>query len=111
MMKSIFTAAAFALIAAPSLAQDPAQSEPTIIATDAQTVTAKVKGMVCDFCAQAVTKVFGKRDEVAAVEVDLDTGEILLTMEQGKTLDDETVEKLVRKSGYSLVSIERAGGA
>ena len=46
-------------------------------ATSAQTmVTAKVNGMVCDFCARAVTKVFGKEAAVENVHVDLDKGEI-----------------------------------
>jgi len=113
MMKSIFTTAAFALIAAPSFAQsaEPVEACAQRSASQVHVITAKVKGMVCDFCAQAVTKVFGKRDEVDDVTVDLDEGTIILTTRGCLTLDDETVEKLVRKSGYSLVSIDRAGGA
>lgn len=70
-------------------------------------ITAKVNGMVCDFCARAVTKVFGKQDAVENVHVDLDKGEIHVTLKAGADLSDETVADLVKKSGYDLVSIER----
>lgn len=70
-------------------------------------VTAKVKGMVCDFCARAVTKVFGKNDAVENVHVDLDSQEIHVTLKAGGELSDETVEDLVKKSGYTFVSVER----
>jgi len=90
---------------------------PTVIAQEATTtetsiasqtmVTAKVNGMVCDFCARAVTKVFGKEDAVESVHVDLDSGEIHVTLKSGAELSDERVAALVKKSGYDLVSIDR----
>ena len=70
-------------------------------------VTAKVNGMVCDFCARAVTKVFGKEDTVENVHVDLDNGEIHVTLKSGADMSDAEVEKLVKKSGYDLVSVGR----
>ncbi len=77
-------------------------------AVAAQTlVTAKVNGMVCDFCARAVTKVFGKEAAVENVHVDLDKGEIHVTLKSGAELSDERVASLVKKSGYDLVSIAR----
>ena len=80
-------------------------------ATSAQTVIAKVNGLVCDFCAQAVRKVFKKQDAVESVKVDLDNGQIILGLKEGASMDDETIGKLIRKSGYSLVSIDRGDGA
>ena len=68
-MKSIklALAATTLAIAAPIAA---AQDSPAETAISAQTmVTAKVNGMVCDFCARAVTKVFGKQDAVEGVAV------------------------------------------
>jgi copper chaperone CopZ len=91
------------MVVEPNADADPAAS--------AQTVTAKVNGLVCDFCAQAVRKVFKKQEAVESVNVDLDTGEIVLGLKAGATLDDETIGKLIRKSGYSLVSIDRGEGA
>lgn len=80
-------------------------------AASAQTVTAKVNGLVCDFCAQAVRKVFKKQEAVESVKVDLDNGKIVLGLKAGADMDDETIGKLIRKSGYSLVSIDRGDGA
>lgn len=92
-------------------------SAPAVIADDvevaitetvaAETIVANVNGMVCDFCAQAVNKVFKKEEAVEAVDVSLDDGTITITCKPGETLDDARVEKLVKKSGYALVSIDR----
>lgn len=89
---------------APAMMADEAKTETAAAQT---MVTAKVKGMVCDFCARAVTKVFGKNDAVENVHVDLDTQEIHVTLKAGGELTDETVGDLVKKSGYTLVSIDR----
>ena len=70
-------------------------------------INVKVHGLVCDFCARAVTKVFGKQDAVENVHVDLDNGEIHVTLKPGADLSDEKVADLVKKSGYDLVSIGR----
>ena len=84
-----------------------AQSDAVPASETGETVVAKVNGMVCDFCAQAVTKVFGREDAVESVDVDLDNGQIKVAMKPGKTLDDAKIESLVRKSGYALVAVER----
>jgi len=127
LMKPAFASLAFCLLAAPVLADETMDhsymqhsahadtvAEPNTDAdpaASAQTVTAKVNGLVCDFCAQAVRKVFKKQDAVESVNVDLDNGEIVLGLKAGATMDDQTIEKLIRKSGYSLVSIDRGGDA
>jgi len=127
LIKTAFASVTLSLLAAPAMAEHHMEhskmdhsahadmvAEPNTDAdpaTSAQTVTAKVNGLVCDFCAQAVRKVFKKQDAVESVNVDLDSGEIVLGLKAGATLDDETIGKLIRKSGYSLVSIDRGEGA
>ena len=105
----LFSIAAMAItfsIAAPvALADQTAQTEANAAAQTM--VTAKVNGMVCDFCARAVTKVFGKEEAVDNVHVDLDNGEIHVTLKAGAELSDDRVGELVKKSGYDLVSVER----
>lgn len=108
MMKSIFTAAALVLFSSPVMAQQDGGAEVAETVQTSEVITANVNGMVCDFCARAVSKVFGKRDEVASVDVDLDEGQIIVTMAVGQTLDDETVKELIKKSGYAFVSLERS---
>ncbi|MEQ8404537.1 MAG: heavy-metal-associated domain-containing protein [Oceanicaulis sp.] len=74
-------------------------------------VVAEVNGMVCDFCATAMTKTFGRRDEVGAVHVDLDTKTLQLVIREGRTLDDAAIADLVTRSGYETVAIRRGTGA
>ena len=107
-MKQISIAAMTAAIifASPiTFAEETAESETAAVADTM--ITAKVNGMVCDFCARAVTKVFGKEDAVENVHVDLDSGEIHVTLKSGAELSDDRVAELVKKSGYDLVSVER----
>jgi len=75
------------------------------------TIVAKVNGLVCDFCAQALKKVFKKEEAVASLNVDLDSGEVRIGLKAGQNLSNERVAKLIRKSGYSLVETNREGGA
>ena len=77
------------------------------VAAGGEPVVAKVLGAVCDFCATAMNKTLGKRDEVAAVYVDLDAKTLNLVLEPGATMDDETLRKAVKKSGYKVDSIAR----
>lgn len=65
----------------------------------------KVNGMVCDFCAQSIKKMFGKEDAVEGVFVDLDNGEIIVDYKEGQTISDEKLTKLVVDSGYSVTEI------
>lgn len=132
LIKPAFASIAFCLLAVPALADEtmdhskmdhskmnhsahanvPVDTDTdTDMPASVQIVTAKVNGLVCDFCAQAVRKVFKKQDAVESVNVDLDNGEIVLGLKAGATMDDQTIEKLIRKSGYSLVSIDRIGDA
>ena len=103
-MKIILSAIAVACVSPVAFAQ----AEPAEMAQgDATMVTAHVKGMVCDFCARSVSKVFNKHDAVEKVHVDLDSGEIHVGLKPGASLSDEEVKTMVEKSGYSLTSVER----
>ena len=70
-------------------------------------VNVEVNEMVCDFCARALEKVFSKKQEVAAIDVDLDNGKISINFNDGANLEDSTIQKLVTNSGYDVVKINR----
>lgn len=108
MKTPLIMAAAVLALATPAVT---AQTPSTEI-TDARSaaLTVNVKGMVCDFCARAVGKVFGKNDAVREVHVDLDNGEIHVSLNPGMTLSDDEIETLVKKSGYAMISVERDQG-
>lgn len=104
-LKTLALAAALSLAAAPALA---APEAPAVTAqAKGEFVTAHVNGLVCDFCAQAIQKVFKKEAAVKGVHVDLGKGEVHISMNPGQTLDDATIEKLIRNSGYALTGIDR----
>ncbi len=70
-------------------------------------VDVKINGLVCDFCAQAMEKVFGKQDEVADISVDLDTKIVTINMKDGQNMDDDFITKLITDSGYNVEEIMR----
>lgn len=72
-----------------------------------ETINANVFGLVCDFCAQAIEKVFMKRDEVSGINVDLAGGLVTIYTKKDETIDDTDIEKLIVDAGYNVESINR----
>lgn len=70
-------------------------------------VVADVLGVVCDFCAVAMNKIFGKQEEVAAVYVDLDTKALNLVFKPGAYLDDDAIAALAVQAGYRIAAVHR----
>ncbi len=68
---------------------------------------ADVLGGRCDFCALAMNKIFGKREEVAAIYVDLDTKALSLVLEPGASLSDQTIAELAIQAGYRIADVRR----
>lgn len=79
------------------------------IAAGGTPVVVEVLGAVCDFCAKAMNKSFGRRDDVAAVYVDLDEKTLNLVLAPGASMDDDEIRKVVKKSGYKAKDIFREG--
>lgn len=83
----------------------------TAVPATAQTVsddiTVKVYGLVCDFCAQAIEKVFMKQEAVEGITVDLDNFLVTIDLKDGQTIDDDTVTRLITDSGYTVNEIIR----
>ena len=74
----------------------------------ADTIHAKVNGMVCGFCATGIEKTFKAQPQVKTVNVDLDMKLVTVAMKDGQTIDDARLKKLIGNAGYSVVSIERS---
>ena len=71
------------------------------------TIAVQINGLVCDFCARALEKVFGKRDEVSGIDVNLDTKMVTIGFKKDTDIDDATITKLIVDSGYNVVKIMR----
>jgi len=66
-----------------------------------------VNGMVCDFCARAIEKVFGQQEAVSSVDVNLDDKFIAIEFSEDQTLSDEKITELVTHAGYDVRQIRR----
>ena len=64
-------------------------------------------GMVCDFCAQAIEKVFMKREEVQGINVDLNNQRVVLYLKKNEIIEDNEIIKLFEESGYGVEKINR----
>jgi copper chaperone CopZ len=84
----------------------PAPSPATALAAG-ETVTMEVKGLVCDFCARSLEKVFLKKAKAQTVKVDLDHGLVTVVMARAGALSDAQAKKLITDSGFNLVKITR----
>lgn len=80
-------------------------SAPSFAAHSGGTVYADVNGLVCDFCARALEKLFGKEDAVESISVDLDEKVVTIHFNEGQSLSDERVTKLVTDAGYNVQAI------
>jgi len=70
-------------------------------------ITVNAFGLVCDFCATAIEKVFMRKDEVSGLNVSLAKHKIIIALKNGSSLADAEIEKLITDSGYNVKSIDR----
>ena len=78
----------------------------------AKTIKIGVEGMVCDFCAQSIQKVFLKQAGVEKVDVNLDIGKVTVKMadvfkDDEDGISDERIKQLFLDAGYDVSKIER----
>lgn len=66
------------------------------------TETYRVQGMTCDHCVSSVKGEINKLAGVTAVDIDLSTGDVVVTSES--ELDREALKAAVDEAGYELTS-------
>ena len=76
-------------------------------AQKSQTVYVGVDGMVCDFCAQSLKKVFRKQAAVKDVQISLEKKRVTLFLKPHQTIADKTIRRLVTDAGYAVSKIDR----
>ena len=77
-----------------------------------KTIKIGVEGMVCDFCAQSIEKVFLKQPGVEKVDVNLEVGKVTVKMadvfqDDEDGISDERIKQLFLDAGYDVSKIER----
>ena len=78
----------------------------------AKIIKVEVEGLVCDFCAQSIEKVFMKQPGVQVVYVNLDRGDVHIKMadvfeDEEDGISDVRIKKLFSESGYNVTNITR----
>lgn len=63
-------------------------------------VHVNVKGMVCAFCAQGLTKTFKQQPEVENVTVSLEKKFVHLVLKKGQAMDSDKIVNLIKEAGY-----------
>ncbi len=66
----------------------------------------RVDGLSCPFCAYGIEKKLGAIEGVQSVETNLKDGVVIVTMQDGATLDEAMAKKAVKEAGFSLRKLE-----
>jgi copper ion binding protein len=69
--------------------------------SDSEQHTYNVTGMTCQHCVAAVSEKVGELPGVSSVEVDLDSGDVVVG---GSDVDGEAVRGAVVAAGYSIAA-------
>lgn len=77
----------------------------TTTAFAAEKVEITVKGMVCSFCSQGITKKFNE-EKVKSVNVDLGKHLVTLELNEGQKISNEKITQILTDSGYGVEKIE-----
>lgn len=64
-------------------------------------ITMKVKGLVCPFCVQGLSKVLKKRPEIADFHVELKSGIVTIDARPGQDIKNEELIKIMEDNGIS----------
>lgn len=87
------------------IAFSPSLSSPAFAA--GQQITVGINGMVCDFCARALEKVFGEHNAVKSIKVDMDASTVTVNLKEGESLDNDKITSMITDSGYNVREINR----
>jgi copper chaperone CopZ len=75
--------------------------------TENEVLSISVNGLVCDFCARSIEKLFSKKESVKSINVNLEEMLITINLKKGKFLNDDIIRQVIRDSGYDIKEINR----
>ncbi len=67
-----------------------------------------VDGLACPFCAYGIEKKLSAIEGVESLDIDIETGMVIVVMTEGATLDEATAREAVKAAGFSLRDFEQA---
>jgi mercuric ion binding protein len=69
-----------------------------------------VDGLACPFCAYGIEKNLSAIDGVESVETDVKSGQVVVTLAEGKILSEEVARRAVKDAGFTLRSLKQTQG-
>ena len=72
-----------------------------------EVLSISVNGLVCDFCARSIEKLFSKKESVKSINVNLEKMLITINLKKGMSLNDSIITKVITDSGYDIREIRR----
>jgi mercuric ion binding protein len=70
-----------------------------------------VDGLACPFCAYGIEKILSAIEGVESVETDVKSGQVVVTLAEGKTLSEEVARQAVEDAGFTLRSLKQTRGS
>lgn len=70
-------------------------------------ISVEVEGLSCAYCVGAIEKAFSARAEIAAAYVNPHTSTLTVVTENGQSIDDAVIRKLIKRRGYGAGAIRR----
>ena len=71
--------------------------------------TVQVDGLACPFCAYGIEKQLSAVEGVGAVEIDIKSGIVTVTMRDGAALDEDTARRAVEAAGFTMGAFKEQG--
>ena len=66
-----------------------------------------VDGLACPFCAYGIEKKLSALAGVERLETNIEDGSVIVTMQDGATLEEAAVQQAVKAAGFSLRTFEQ----
>jgi copper chaperone CopZ len=76
------------------------------IAKEKGSLTIKVEGMVCAFCAQGIEKNFKEHKEVKNTKVTLENMQVKIEFHEGKSLSEKKIKETIKNAGFKYVGVK-----
>lgn len=65
------------------------------------TVTVRVDGLSCPFCAYGLEKKLNEIDGVDSINIDIEKGSVTLTVGKGTNISEEKIKSKVKDAGFT----------
>ena len=66
-----------------------------------------INGLVCDFCARSIEKLFKKKSAVKNININLEEMLVTIFLKKGETINNQIINQIITDSGYELKEIRR----